>query len=190
MSGMFPVASFPCICYRTEDYHCVSVSRLFGSPLSWSIFIYEWPCLSVALTEPDADSVSLKADSQVAILALHMHRPGPGGHILDEIHELSKFLRANSLSNLQIRISWISGHDGVAGNESVNKETKAAAKGDSSPQHELPMLLQSDPLPFSTMAAKQHFRVGLAREWRKLWAKSPATSMRPRSTQSFQLGCF
>ena len=32
MSGMFPVASFPCICYRTEDYHCVSVSHLFGSP--------------------------------------------------------------------------------------------------------------------------------------------------------------
>ena len=29
---MFPVASFPCICYRTEDYHCVSVSHLFGSP--------------------------------------------------------------------------------------------------------------------------------------------------------------
>ena len=25
---------FPCICYRTEDYHCVSVSHLFGSPLS------------------------------------------------------------------------------------------------------------------------------------------------------------
>ena len=32
MSGMSPVASFPCICYRTEDYHCVSVSHLFGSP--------------------------------------------------------------------------------------------------------------------------------------------------------------
>ena len=50
MSGMFPVASFPCICYRTEDYHCVSVSRLFSSPLSQSIFVYEWPRLSVALT--------------------------------------------------------------------------------------------------------------------------------------------
>ena len=29
MSGMFPVVSFLCICYRTEDYHCVSVSHLF-----------------------------------------------------------------------------------------------------------------------------------------------------------------
>ena len=115
--------------------------------------------------ELDADSVSLKANSQVAILALHTHRLGPGSHILDEIHKLSKFLRANSLSNLQIRISWISGHDGVAGNESVDKEAKAAAKGDSSPRHELLMLLQSDPLLLSTTAAKQHFRAGLAREW-------------------------
>ena len=34
VSGMFPAVSFPCLCYRTEDYHCVSVSHLFGSPLS------------------------------------------------------------------------------------------------------------------------------------------------------------
>ena len=54
MSGMFPVASFPCICYRTEDYHCVSVSYLFGLPLSWRISVYEWPHLSVALTVPES----------------------------------------------------------------------------------------------------------------------------------------
>ena len=36
----------------SEDYHCVSVSYLFGSPLSQSIFVYEWPHLSVALTLP------------------------------------------------------------------------------------------------------------------------------------------
>ena len=34
VSGMFPVVSFPCTCYRTEDYHCVSVSYLFSLPLS------------------------------------------------------------------------------------------------------------------------------------------------------------
>ena len=49
---MFPVTSFPRICYRTEDYHCVSVSYLFGSPLSWRISVYEWPRLSVTLTVP------------------------------------------------------------------------------------------------------------------------------------------
>ena len=54
MSGIFPVISFQCICYRTEDYHCVSVSHLFGLPLSQSISVYEWPCLSVTLTEDQA----------------------------------------------------------------------------------------------------------------------------------------
>ena len=58
MSGMFPVASFPCICYRTEDYHCVSVSHLFGSSQSQSIFTYEWPRLSVALTAAITFSLS------------------------------------------------------------------------------------------------------------------------------------
>ena len=123
--------------------------------------------------EPDADSVSPKANSQVAIQALNMHRLGPGSHILDEIHELSESLCINSISDLQLRVSWISGHDGVAGNESIDKEAKAAAKGDLSPCHKLPSLLQSNPLPFSTKAIKQHFRVKLAKEWHMLWEKSP-----------------
>ena len=42
--------------------------------------------------KPDADSVLVKANSQVAIQALNTHKPGPGGYLLDEIHELSKSL--------------------------------------------------------------------------------------------------
>ena len=47
------------------------------------------------------------------------------------------------------------------------------AMGDSSPWQELPPLLQSDPLPCSSTAAKQHYRNKLAQDWRHLWAKSP-----------------
>ena len=72
-----------------------------------------------------------------------------GGHLLNEIHELSYSLYACSLSDLQLKISWISRHDGVAGNERVGEEAKVAAKGDSSPWHELPPLLQLDPLPLT-----------------------------------------
>ena len=61
---------------------------------------------------------------------------------MDKIHELSDSLHTRSLSDLQLKISWISGHDGVAGNEKVDEEAKATAKGDSSPWQELPMLLQ------------------------------------------------
>ena len=107
----------------------------------------------------------MKVDSQVAIQALNVHKPRPGGHILDEIHELSDSLHTRGLSDLQLKISWISGHDGVAGNEKVDEEAKAVAKGDSSPWQELPMLLQSDPLPLGAMAVKQHFWAELAKHW-------------------------
>ena len=50
----------------SEDYHCVSVSHLFGSPLSRSVFVYEWPRLSVTLT---GCKVSLWVDSEVQVIA-------------------------------------------------------------------------------------------------------------------------
>ena len=123
--------------------------------------------------EPDADSASLKADSQAAIQALHTHKLGPGSYLLDEIHELSTSLCEQSLSSLQLKISWISGHDGVTGNDRVDEEAKAVVMGDSSPWQELPPLLQSNPLPHSSTAAKQHYQNKLAQDWQHLWAKSP-----------------
>ena len=72
--------------------------------------------------ELDADLVSIKVDSQAAIQALNTHRPGLGGYLLDEIHELSTSLHKQSLSNLQLKISWISRHDGITGNDKVDEE--------------------------------------------------------------------
>ena len=136
--------------------------------------------------EPDVDLASLKADSQAAIQALNTHTPRPGSHLLNEIHELSDSLYARSLSDLQLKISWISGHDGVAGNKRVDEEAKAAAKGDSSPWHELPPLLQSDPLPLSTTAAKPSSTFGPS--WQRIGESSgrsrPTTSTHPRLTRN------
>ena len=81
---------------------------------------------------------SIKADSQAAILALRAHRMGPGSYLLDEIRELSASLRAQSLTDLQLKFSWVSGHDGVARNERADLEAKAAAAGSSSDEPELP----------------------------------------------------
>ena len=79
---------------------------------------------------------SIKADSQAAIQVLHAHRAGPGSYLLDEICELSTSLHAQSLSDLQLKISWVSGHDGVAGNKRADTEAKAAATSDSSAELE------------------------------------------------------
>ena len=115
--------------------------------------------------ELDADSASLKADSQAAIQALHTHKPGPGGYLLDEIHKLSTTLCEWSLSSLQLKISWSSSHNGVTGNNRVDEEAKAVAMGNSSPWQELPPLLQSGPLPHSSTATKQHYQNKLAQDW-------------------------
>ena len=92
---------------------------------------------------------------------------------MDKIHELSTSLHKQSLSNLQLNISWISRHNGVARNDKVDEEAKAAAQGTSSPWNKLPPLLQSGPLPLSSTAAKQHYRLKLMTEWRQCWAKLP-----------------
>ena len=92
---------------------------------------------------------------------------------MDKIHELSDSLHMHSLSDLRLKISWISGHDGVAGNKKVDEEAKATTKGDSSPRQELPTLLKSDPLPFGAMAIKQHFWAKLEKNWGEIWASSP-----------------
>ena len=139
--------------------------------------------------EPKAGSASIRSDSQVAILALRAHMMGPGSYLLDEICELSASLRAQSLMYLQLKISWVSGHDGVAGNERANIEAKAAAAGSSSDEPELPPLLHS-PLPISITAAKQHFRATLTADWKNRWRKSLAFGMPPILTQGSRMPHF
>ena len=95
--------------------------------------------------EPEASTASIKADSQAAALSLHSHRAGPGSYLLDEIRELSVSLKDQSLSDLRLRVSWVSGHNGVAGNERADLEAKDAAAGSSSTDRELPSLLRSAP---------------------------------------------
>ena len=123
--------------------------------------------------EPDTSTASIKVDSQAAVLSLRSHRAGPGSYLLDEIRKLIVSLKDQSLSDLRLRVSWVSGHDGVAGNERADLEAKDVAAGSSSTDQELPPLLHSAPLPCSVMAAKQHFRTSLMLDWRSRWSESP-----------------
>ena len=118
-------------------------------------------------------TASIKADSQATVLSLRSHRAGQGSYLLDKIRELSVSLKDQSLSDLRLRVSWVSGHDGVAGNKRADLEAKDAAAGSSSTDRELPPLLRSAPLPCSVTAAKQHFRVSLMLDWKSCWCESP-----------------
>ena len=145
------------------EHHTTYEAELIG------ILLGVW----IAQQSADAGSVSIKADSQAAIQAIRAHKQGPGSYLLDEIRELSTELCVQSSSDLHLNVSWVSGHDGVAGNERMDIEAKAAAVGSSSAELELPPLLRSSPLPHSVTAAKQHFHASLVKKWKDYWQKSP-----------------
>ena len=65
------------------EHHTTFEAELLGILLS----------LWLVNREPDADSASLKVDSQAAIQALNTRRLGPGRYLLTEILELSASLR-------------------------------------------------------------------------------------------------
>ena len=146
------------------EHHMTYEAKLIG------ILLGVW----IAQQTPDACSVSIKADLQATIQVLRAqgHKQGLGSYLLDKIRELSTELHERSSSDLHLNVSWVSGHDGVAGNEHVDNEAKAAAVGSSSAELELPPLLHSSPLPHSVTAAKQHFHASLMRKWKVYWQKS------------------
>ncbi|KAG2133703.1 hypothetical protein DEU56DRAFT_692111, partial [Suillus clintonianus] len=72
-------------------------------------------------------------------------------------------------------VRWISGHDGVEGNEAVDKEAKRAAKNkrDNSPRALLPPYLRKGVLPCSISALKQAQKQESFERWERFWRKSP-----------------
>ena len=117
--------------------------------------------------------VSVKADNKAAIQVLCVHKAKPGSYLLDEIHKLSRTLSSYGRSGcLLITLSWISGHDDVAGNEEADREAKLAVSNGSSPEAALPCVLRSS-LPLSVSAVRQGYKSKLDRQWRVAWSSSP-----------------
>ncbi|ETW82614.1 hypothetical protein HETIRDRAFT_28205, partial [Heterobasidion irregulare TC 32-1] len=71
-----------------------------------------------------------------------------------------------------LTLQWVLGHIDIIGNKRSDKEVKAAVRGLTSMDTVLPKAIRGH-LPFSWLAARQRFKDGLKKCWKKLMEQSP-----------------
>jgi ribonuclease HI len=106
--------------------------------------------------EKGIKSTTIYLENQAVIQSIGHIKSRPAQQILEQAHNMAnQAARPTRRHQVRLRISWISGHDGVEGNEAADAEAKEASMGNSSMRRELPTFLQSDELPHSVATTRQ-----------------------------------
>lgn len=119
-----------------------------------------------------ASSAAIAIDNQAVIYAVRNRRSHPGQYIFERFQKQVEELRTKLGATFAISLRWISGHEGVEGNEMADLKAKEAARGKSSPKRRLPAYLRHKNLPISASASKQKFNEVLAERWATAWRAS------------------
>jgi ribonuclease HI len=120
--------------------------------------------------------VSIYVDNQATIKSGELFSTKPGHYLIDHFRSAINELKKSSKDrNFKVKVHWISGHDGVAGNEKADDEAKKAAesRGNNSSTRRLPPFLRKGVLPSSISALKQAQRQESSERWGRFWSKSP-----------------
>jgi len=126
-------------------------------------------------TERDLPSpISISIDNQAALQSIKISRSSPSSYLADNLIKMLKKLTKDH-RNLDITFRWVPGHEGVHGNEEVDKAAKSAAEGEhqNSPAASLPRILRQGTLPLSISALIQAQRKEIQNRWAQQWRKSP-----------------
>ena len=130
--------------------------------------------LQLVHNDNTANTVLIRLDNQAVVQALVSWRAKPAHSLLDKVHGLcDAWRREDRQQRKPINISWISGHDGVTGNEQADIKAKRAIKEGSSPGLDLPLAFQGEELLCSITVASSAFKDDLFKRWKLIWSKSP-----------------
>lgn len=133
-------------------------------------------CLAVHMilctNGPTPCTITINIDSQATIRGLNIKHPKLGQYLIEKFLDLSNKLTEQN-PGIQLKVNWISAHDGVEGNERADEEAKDAARGNGSPPRDLPAFLRKGELLLSVMAIKQILTDNLNKKWAKGWEELP-----------------
>ncbi|KIJ04602.1 hypothetical protein PAXINDRAFT_54716, partial [Paxillus involutus ATCC 200175] len=112
--------------------------------------------------------IEIYVDNQAVIRSGDKFESKSGYYLMDHFRKAIRRLRRKmKLKRGDITVRWISGHEGVDGNERADEEAKLAAKGraNNSLRKRLPTFLREGSLPVSTPAIKQVQKDTTKKRW-------------------------
>ncbi len=120
-------------------------------------------------------SAAISVDNQAAIKAFTLDLRNPGHHLTREAlriaSKISKDKKKMGKGKDALTIRWMAGHEGIEGNELVDREAKEVAKGHTSDMKLLPSYLRK-PMLINSSAVKKMHNESLAKEWQEDWRNS------------------
>jgi len=111
--------------------------------------------LAVKLLEEEENvrEVTVNMDNQSVLRSINSEKTGPGHAILDHFNGLVEKLKTQH-PGLKLKLRWISGHDGVEGNEEADRLANVAAEGATTINLDLGDLEWNSEIPISASALK------------------------------------
>ena len=150
-----------------EDKHTVHVAEMVGILLGLQL---------ISTERKGGTTFALGVDNQAAIKAFKSNLRSPGHHVAREALKLAhriqnKKTKKKKKSKYALTLRWTAGHEGIEGNEIVDREAKKAADGLTSDKSLLPPYLKK-PLLINPSAIKRAYNDILKSEWTNAWRRS------------------